>query len=217
MARSVGFKWVCLFLQPTEFAKIVAILVLARYFEQAQFQPRDLRWAFGGFMWAFGLIILDLAAAQPEQCCGVDGDLCGNVVDQWRGVKAGAMLWRRLVGGSLMACRFLIAFPFLATISTGACIVHLSFPDPNATYGATYNVRAGVDCDWVRGIIWQRIRPWHTNTIALSQSASYRFYLFGGFRRVWHDWRRSLLFLHWLLLSGVVFVRRKRRGMSLVR
>ena len=45
-----------LFLQPTEFAKIVAIIVLARYFEKAQNQPKDLRWALGGFLWAFGLI-----------------------------------------------------------------------------------------------------------------------------------------------------------------
>ena len=45
-----------LFLQPTEFAKIVAIIVLARYFEKAQYQPRNLRWAFGAFLWVFGLI-----------------------------------------------------------------------------------------------------------------------------------------------------------------
>ncbi|HET7144231.1 MAG TPA: FtsW/RodA/SpoVE family cell cycle protein, partial [Anaerolineales bacterium] len=45
-----------LFLQPTEFAKIVAIIVLARYFEKARHQPKDLRWAFGAFLWAFGLI-----------------------------------------------------------------------------------------------------------------------------------------------------------------
>ena len=33
-----------LFLQPTEFAKIVAILLLARYFDRTQNHPRDLRW-----------------------------------------------------------------------------------------------------------------------------------------------------------------------------
>src|SRR5512134_3009162 len=33
-----------LFVQPTEFAKIAAILLLARYFELTQSQPRDLRW-----------------------------------------------------------------------------------------------------------------------------------------------------------------------------
>ncbi|MCQ3953918.1 MAG: hypothetical protein DPW15_11700 [Chloroflexi bacterium] len=50
-----------LFLQPTEFAKIVAIIVLARYFETARDQPRDLRWAFGAALrgiWIIGLILL---------------------------------------------------------------------------------------------------------------------------------------------------------------
>ena len=30
--------------------------MLARYFENAQNKPKDLRWALGGFLWAFGLI-----------------------------------------------------------------------------------------------------------------------------------------------------------------
>jgi rod shape determining protein RodA len=38
-----------LFLQPTEFAKIVVIIILARYFEQVQNEPRDLRWIYGFF------------------------------------------------------------------------------------------------------------------------------------------------------------------------
>ena len=44
-----------LFLQPTEFAKIAAILLLARYFEKTQNQPRDLRWLFVAFIWVMGL------------------------------------------------------------------------------------------------------------------------------------------------------------------
>jgi cell division protein FtsW (lipid II flippase) len=38
-----------LFLQPTEFAKIAAILLLARYFDKTQNQPRDLRWIITAF------------------------------------------------------------------------------------------------------------------------------------------------------------------------
>src|SRR5512147_2895340 len=44
-----------LFLQPTEFAKIAAILLLARYFERTQNQPRDLRWIVFAFLWVMGL------------------------------------------------------------------------------------------------------------------------------------------------------------------
>src|SRR5512141_2878217 len=44
-----------LFLQPTEFAKIAAILILARYFDRTQNQPRDLRWIIGAFLWVMWL------------------------------------------------------------------------------------------------------------------------------------------------------------------
>ena len=46
-----------LFLQPTEFAKIVIILILARYFEKSQDRPRDLRWIAYSLAWVWGLTI----------------------------------------------------------------------------------------------------------------------------------------------------------------
>ena len=44
-----------LFLQPTEFAKIAAILLLSRYFDKTQNRPRDLRWLIGGFLWTMSI------------------------------------------------------------------------------------------------------------------------------------------------------------------
>src|SRR6476660_205930 len=44
-----------LFLQPTEFAKIAAILLLARYFDKTQNHPRDLRWIIVAFILVMGL------------------------------------------------------------------------------------------------------------------------------------------------------------------
>jgi len=123
-----------LFLQPTEFAKIVAIVVLARYFEQAQYQPKDLRWAFGGFLWAFGLIFWILL--QPN---------LSNVVVLT--VIVSAMLW--INGLDLKQVLYLglasiilgaIAFPFLEPYQQARVLTFL-FPNPNATYGATYNVQ----------------------------------------------------------------------------
>ena len=49
-----------LFLQPTEFAKIAAILVLARYFGATSNRPRDARWALGAVLWASGIIVMIL-------------------------------------------------------------------------------------------------------------------------------------------------------------
>lgn len=55
-------RWftVAVFFLDRDFAKIVAIIVLARYFEVAQFQPRDLKWAFGAVLWASGIILIIL-------------------------------------------------------------------------------------------------------------------------------------------------------------
>jgi rod shape determining protein RodA len=123
-----------LFLQPTEFAKIVAIIVLARYFDKAQNDPRNLSWVFRGFLWAFGLIFWILL--QPN---------LSNVVVL--GVIFAAMLWINgldvkqvaiiAVVGILLGA---IAFPFLAPYQKARVLTFI-FPDPNATYGATYNVQ----------------------------------------------------------------------------
>ncbi len=123
-----------LFLQPTEFAKIVAIIVLARYFEKAQYEPRDLRWVFRGFLWAFGLIFWILL--QPN---------LSNVVVL--AVIFGAMLWingLELRQVALFAVAGIIifasAFQYLEPYQK-ARVVTFIYPDPNATYGATYNVQ----------------------------------------------------------------------------
>lgn len=123
-----------LFLQPTEFAKIVAIIVLARYFEAVQHRPRDWKWIAGGALWASGIIVLILL--QPN---------LSNVVVL--GVIFFAMLWLNglqikqlaalgLSGIALVAA----AFPFLEEYQRARVLTFL-FPDPNATYGATYNVQ----------------------------------------------------------------------------
>jgi len=123
-----------LFLQPTEFAKIVAIIVLARYFEKAQYQPRDLRWAFGAFLWAFGLIFWILL--QPN---------LSNVVVLM--VIFMAMLWinglevkQVLLLGAGAIVLGAIAFPFLEPYQRQRVFTFI-FQDPNATYGANYNVQ----------------------------------------------------------------------------
>ena len=46
-----------LFVQPTEFAKIASILLLARYFDNSENQPRTLRWLLFAFLWTMGLAI----------------------------------------------------------------------------------------------------------------------------------------------------------------
>ncbi len=132
-----------LFLQPTEFAKIVAIIALARYFEATQNQPRDLRWVLGAVLWASGIIVMILL--QPN---------LSNVLVLL--VILGVMLW---VGGvqvkyvlvagvtgfifvtSLVVISVLgIKIPFLQDYQQQR-IVNFVVPDPNDTYGNRYNVQ----------------------------------------------------------------------------
>ncbi len=123
-----------LFLQPTEFAKIVSILVLARYFEASRHQPRNWKWVFGGALWAAGIIVLILL--QPN---------LSNVVVLT--VIFVAMLWinglqikQLAILGLSGIGLFVFAFPFLEEYQQ-ARVLNFLFPDPNATYGATYNVQ----------------------------------------------------------------------------
>jgi rod shape determining protein RodA len=131
-----------LFVQPTEFAKIAAILLLARYFDKNQNRPRDLRWIMGAFLWVMGLGIWILL--QPN---------LSNVVVLM--VILGSLLWFNGI-----QLKHLAVFAFVGVFLIGA-IVTLStlgiripglqeyqqqriatfiVPDKNATFGATYNV-----------------------------------------------------------------------------
>lgn len=132
-----------LFLQPTEFAKIIAILVLARYFDKTENRPRDLRWLTGAVLWASGIIVLILL--QPN---------LSNVVVL--SVILGTLLWinglqikHLLVMGGLGALALGsivvltvagVRIPFLQEYQQQR-IATFILPDPNATFGATYNVQ----------------------------------------------------------------------------
>jgi rod shape determining protein RodA len=132
-----------LFVQPTEFAKIAAILLLARYFDKAQNQPRSLRWIISAFLWVMGLAIWILL--QPN---------LSNVVVLM--VILASLLWFNgielkhiaLFGGvAIFAVGIVVIFsvaginiPFLQDYQQQR-IVNFVLPDPNATFGATYNVQ----------------------------------------------------------------------------
>ncbi|MBE0684137.1 MAG: rod shape-determining protein RodA [Anaerolineales bacterium] len=132
-----------LFLQPTEFAKIIAIIILARYFESTQLQPRDLRWVMGAVLWS--LPIIGLILLQPN---------LSNVMVL--SVILAVMLWIagiqvKHVGIALVAgvtaMIVLIIFSVLGIRIPGIQpyqqerIVNFVVPDPNDTYGNRYNVQ----------------------------------------------------------------------------
>jgi rod shape determining protein RodA len=132
-----------LFLQPTEFAKIVAILILARYFDHTENRPRDLRWLIGAVLWAAGIIVLILL--QPN---------LSNVVVL--SVILGALLWFNgmqikhmvIIGGVGALLLGTVVVLTVAGIPIPGMqeyqqqrIANFILPDTTATFGATYNVK----------------------------------------------------------------------------
>jgi len=131
-----------LFVQPTEFAKIAAILLLARYFDKTQNQPRDLRWLLAAFFWTMGIAFWILI--QPN---------LSNVVVLM--VILGSLLWFNgiqiktllVIGGlgvillgTIFGLTFLgIRLPFLQEYQQQR-IENFIKPDTQQTFGETYNV-----------------------------------------------------------------------------
>jgi len=131
-----------LFLQPTEFAKIAAILLLARYFDKNENQPRNLRWLAFAVMWAWGIAIWILL--QPN---------LSNVVVLM--VILASLLWFNGVQirhvaiagglaavflGAIFGLTFLgIRLPFLRDYQQQR-IENFIMPNREETFGETYNV-----------------------------------------------------------------------------
>src|SRR5688572_19226640 len=131
-----------LFLQPTEFAKIVAILLLARYFEKTQNQPRDLRWIIGAFLWIMSLAIWILL--QPNLSNVVVLMVLLAVLLWFNGIQLKHLLLFAVVGfigitTIVTLSVFGIRIPFLQEYQQQR-ITNFVLPDPNATFGERYNV-----------------------------------------------------------------------------
>ncbi len=132
-----------LFLQPTEFAKIAAILLLARYFDKTQNQPRDLRWIFFAFLWTMGIALWILI--QPNLSNVVVLMVILASLLWFNGIQLKHLLLFAVVGalgiGTIVTLSVLgIRIPFMQEYQQQR-ITNFILPDPNATFGATYNVQ----------------------------------------------------------------------------
>jgi rod shape determining protein RodA len=132
-----------LFLQPTEFAKIVIILILARYFEKSQDRPRDLRWVAFSLAWVWGLAIWILL--QPNLSNIVVITILWFVLIWLNGLELKHLFAFGTAGvvslGTVLGLTFFgVRIPFLQEYQQQR-IANFILPDPNATFGATYNVQ----------------------------------------------------------------------------
>jgi len=132
-----------LFVQPTEFAKIVIILILARYFEKSQERPRDLRWIIFSLTWVWGLTIWILL--QPNLSNVVVISVIWFVLLWLNGLQLKHLIAFGTVGlvivGTLLGLTiFGVRIPFLQAYQQER-IANFLIQDPDATFGATYNVQ----------------------------------------------------------------------------
>ncbi|MEO8358332.1 MAG: FtsW/RodA/SpoVE family cell cycle protein [Chloroflexota bacterium] len=132
-----------LFVQPTEFAKIAAILLLARYFDKTQNRSRDLRWIFVAFLWVMSLGIWILL--QPNLSNVVVLIVLLASLLWFNGIQLKHLLLFGGIGviliGSIVALSAVnIRIPFLQEYQQQR-IANFIVPDENATFGATYNVQ----------------------------------------------------------------------------
>jgi rod shape determining protein RodA len=120
-------------IQPAELAKIVIILALADYFDHTRDQPHGIRWIATSLALA-GLLVVWIVL-QPS--------LSNTIVIM---VLWFALLWMSglktkyiaiAIAGLIIAVPFL--FPHLQVYQQER-ILNFFVPDPNATYGDTYNV-----------------------------------------------------------------------------
>ncbi|MFT3895735.1 MAG: FtsW/RodA/SpoVE family cell cycle protein [Anaerolineales bacterium] len=131
-----------LFLQPTEFAKIALILLLARYFDKTQNEPRDLKWIIVGFIWVMALALWILL--QPNLSNVVVMMVIFGVLLWLNGIQIKHLFLIAGVGGLLIGSVFGltslgIRIPFLQEYQQQR-IENFISPNKQETFGETYNV-----------------------------------------------------------------------------
>ena len=135
-ARFGSARWIdtgLILIQPSEIVKILMILVLADHFDQTRDEKRDFRWIAKSFLLTFGVVIWILL--QPNLSTSI------VIFVIWF-----AMLWVSGLPSKYLAIivvvgiiLVVVAFPFLEEYQQ-ARILNFLFPDPDASYGETYNI-----------------------------------------------------------------------------
>lgn len=120
-------------IQPSEIIKILMIMVLADYFAKNNDKPHDLRWMLRSFLLTMGVVIWILL--QPNLSTSIVILVIWFSLLWICGLPLKYLIILSIMGLVLVA----VAFPFLADYQQ-ARVVNFLFPDPEASYGDTYNV-----------------------------------------------------------------------------
>ena len=120
-------------IQPSEIVKILMIMVLADFFAKNIDKPHDLKWILQSFIMTMGVVIWILL--QPNLSTSIVIMVIWASLLWVCGLPLKYLLTLIFVGLVLIA----VAFPMLEDYQQNR-IINFLFPDPDASYGETYNV-----------------------------------------------------------------------------
>ncbi len=135
-ARFGAARWIetgLVNIQPSELAKVVLILVLADFFARSQHEPHDLKWIIKSLLIVGGLAIWVIL--QPNLSTTIVLAVIWLLMIWIAGLNPKFLFFMLLIG----IFAGIAAFPFLEPYQQQRIITFV-LPDPNATYGNTYNV-----------------------------------------------------------------------------
>lgn len=135
-ARFGSARWLdtgVILIQPSEIVKIIMIMVLADYFAKNIDKPHDMKWILQSFLMTMGVVIWILL--QPNLSTSIVIMVIWASLLWICGLPLKYLLIMGLVGLVLIAA----LFPLLEDYQQ-ARILNFLFPDPEASYGETYNV-----------------------------------------------------------------------------
>jgi rod shape determining protein RodA len=135
-ARFGAARWIetgLVSIQPSELGKIVVIIALAEYFAHTKDKPHDLRWIIRSLLIPGGLVVW--IVLQPNLSTTLVILVLWVALIWLSGLK---LKYMAIFMATLMVAAPLI-FPFLAQYQQKRIIQFIA-PDPNATYGDTFNI-----------------------------------------------------------------------------
>ncbi len=134
------FRTTLVFIQPSEFAKLVMILSLSHFFVQHMHEMNNPKWVFRSLMIAMGITVWVLL--QPNLSTSIVLIVLWFVLLWFAGIPLTHLLGYALSGLAAVA----ITFPLL--VQAGVVqeyqmrrVLNFVSPDPNARYGDIYNIQ----------------------------------------------------------------------------
>ena len=134
------FRTTLVFIQPSEFAKLVIILSLSHFFAQHMHQMNESRWTIRSLIMAMGITIWVIL--QPNLSTSIVLMVLWFVLLWMAGVPLKHLAGYALAGAIVLA----ITFPILVELQViqdyqVKRILNFVTPDPNARYGDIYNIQ----------------------------------------------------------------------------